>query len=313
LIRKAGYQIVSNKADFMALKPKDQKVMAYNEWLQDSKAMPYVMDMTEKDITLPEFTAKAVELLYNPKGFFLMVEAGKIDWACHANDATAAIENTISFDNAIRVAVDFAEKHPLDTLIVITGDHECGGLTLGFAGTHYESYFNILGNQKVSFQKFTDEILKSFKEGCAGSCTFSAVKPLITKYFGFKFEGDPKTDAMVLAPFQVKQLEDAFRQSMLGKKERSKNMETYLLYGGYDPLAVSLTHILDNKAGLGWTSYKHTGVPVSTSAMGVGAEIFGGYYDNTDIAHKIMSIMGLEPKVHYACDENDAVRLAVNQ
>jgi alkaline phosphatase len=56
---------------------------------------------------------------------------------------------------------------------------------------------------------------------------------------------------------------------------------------------------LNNKAGLGWTSYKHTGVPVTTSAMGKGAEIFNGYYDNTAVALKIMSIMGIESKIHY--------------
>ena len=87
---------------------------------------------------------------------------------------------------------------------------------------------------------------------------------------------------------------------MGGEEEASKNPETYLLYGGYDPLTVSLTHILNNKAGLGWTSFKHTGVPVSTSAMGVGAAIFNGYYDNTDIAKKIMSVMGVPAQVQYA-------------
>ncbi len=68
-----------------------------------------------------------------------MVEGGKIDWACHANDAAAFIQNTIAFDNSIAKAVEFAKKHPEETLIVVTGDHECGGLTLGFAG--YKVWF----------------------------------------------------------------------------------------------------------------------------------------------------------------------------
>lgn len=66
------------------------------------------------------------------------------------------------------------------------------------------------------------------------------------------------------------------------------------------PWAVTLTHILDQKAGMGWTSYKHTGVPVSTSAIGVGAKQFNGSYDNTDIATKIMESMGIAPKVYLA-------------
>ncbi|MDQ7032439.1 MAG: alkaline phosphatase, partial [Desulfonauticus sp.] len=75
--------------------------------------------------------------------------------------------------------------------------------------------------------------------------------------------------------------------------------QTYLLYGGYDPLTVTITHLLNNKAGIGWTSYKHTGVPVPTSAIGVGANLFNGYYDNTDIAKKIMQVMGIKPKVYF--------------
>ena len=72
---------------------------------------------------------------------------------------------------------------------MVTGDHECGGLTLGFAGTKYDSYYNVLSGQKVSFQKFTDEILKDFK---AQGGSFEQMKPIITAQFGLKFEGDPR-------------------------------------------------------------------------------------------------------------------------
>jgi alkaline phosphatase len=289
---------VTDKQKFLALTPKDGKVLAVNEWLQDGGALPYVMDMTEKDITLPEFTAKGIELLDNPKGFFMMVEGGKIDWACHANDATAALENTLAFDKAIAEAVAFYKKHPEETLIVVTGDHECGGLTLGFAGTKYASNFEILGNQNISFQKFTDEILKGLKE--TGKADLTTIKPLITKHFGLKFEGDAKADPMVLDAHEVAQIKEALGKSLIGDQEGSKNPETYILYGGYDPLAVSLTHILNQKAGLGWTSYKHTGVPVTTSAIGVGSAAFNGSYDNTDVAMKVFKIMGLNPEVHLA-------------
>ena len=189
---EAGYKVIKNKADFMALKPGDGKVIAINEWLQDSGAMPYVMDMTEKDITLPELASKAIEMLDNDKGFFLMLEGGKIDWACHANDGVASILNTISFDDSVKVAVEFAKKHPEETLIVVTGDHECGGLTLGWAGTSYGSYYDILGAQKVSFQKFSDEIMAKYVKDCAGKCSFDDLKALITENFGLKFEGDSK-------------------------------------------------------------------------------------------------------------------------
>ncbi len=290
--RENGYTIVTDKESFTALTPADGKIIAWNAWLQDSGALPYAIDMTEKDITLPEFTAKAIEMLDNDKGFFLMVEGGKIDWACHANDGRSAVSNTIAFDQAIAQAVAFAEKHPGETIIVVTGDHECGGMTLGFAGTQYETYYNILNNQKLSFQAFDDEVFKNF------TGDFEALKPIITEKFGLKFEGDPAQDIMVLAPFQIAQLQTAFERAKAGETEKPANEETLLLYGEYNPLSITLTHILNQKAGLGWTSYSHTGVPVATMAKGVGEEIFNGYYDNTDLALKLFSIMGVEPVVH---------------
>ena len=302
---------MTNKADFTKLQPGDGKVLAWNEWLQDSKALPYVMDMRENDLTLVDITVKAIELLDNPNGFFLMVEGGKIDWACHANDATASITNTLSFDKAIAEAVTFGRQHPAETLIVVTGDHECGGLTLGFAGTQYESNFTVLGRQQVSFQKFTDEMVAKFKHDCKGSCTFNDIKPLITANFGLKFDGDPKADPMVLEPYQSESIQQAFGRSMSGEAESATDVATAVLYGGYDPLTISLTHVLNNKAGLGWTSYSHTGVPVTTSAMGIGAETFNGYYDNTDVGLKIMAVMGIAPKVHLA-GEPTTMRLAAN-
>lgn len=195
-------------------------------------------------------------------------------------------------------AYDFYEQHPEETLILATGDHECGGMTLGFAGTKYATHFDVLSNQKVSFQKFSQEIIPEFQKQGLG---FEQVQPVITEVFGLKFQGDPK-DHMVLKPHEVQKIKKAYERSMAGTQERSDNEETYLLYGGYDPLSVTLTHILNQKAGIGWTSYKHTGVPVTTSAVGVGAEKFNGAYDNTDLGLRVMEIMGFEPKVHYASD-----------
>ena len=162
----------------------------------------------------------------------------------------------------------------------------------------------------MSFQKFSDEIFGKFKEDCKGSCSFEDIKPLITESFGLKFEGNVKEDYLILEDFQAAQIREAYNRSMGGEKEKSKDKATYLLYGEYDPLTVTLTHILNQKAGLGWTSYKHTGVPVSTSAVGVGAETFNGYYDNTDVALKIMAVMGVDPKVHHVAQTSSDVRTA---
>ena len=286
--KKNGYKIVKNRRQFMALTKKSGKVIAFNKNLPDGKALPYHMDNTSEDITLAEFTKKGIELLDNPKGFFMMVEGGKIDWACHANDAVASIKDTLVFDEAIRVAYDFYEKHPGETLIVVTGDHECGGLTLGFAGTAYASHFDILKHQKSSFKVFTDRIMAEYKKAHAGKAQFEDMIPLLKEYFGLKTAGEGQ---LVLKDYELAELRKAFIQSMAGVKI-NKGTADYLLYGGYDPFTVKITHILNRKAGLAWTTYSHTGVPVLTSAIGVGAETFNGYYDNTDVAKKLMAVMG---------------------
>lgn len=99
--------------------------------------------------------------------------------------------------------------------------------------------------------------------------------------------------AMVLSDREAEEIHRAFERTLQGEQERSKDEATFLLYGGYEPLSVKLTQILNQKAGIGWTSYAHTGIPVALFASGVGAEIFSGYYDNTDVAWKTMSIAGL--------------------
>ena len=299
-IKKAGYTVTSTRKDFEKLSKRSGKVLAYNEWLQDSGATPYEIDRRAEDISLAEFTAKGIELLDNPNGFFMMVEGGKIDWACHANDAKAAVMDTVAFDEAVQEALAFYKKHPSETLIVVTGDHETGGLTLGFAGTKYKTNFAVLKQQSISFRQFTDTVMKPFKAAANGKTTFADIQPKITESFGLKFEGDASADPMVLKPFEVAKLQDAFVLSMAGQLIKNSSPQAAVLYGSYDPLVVAITHIVNNKAGLAWTSFKHTGTPVVTSAIGVGADSFNNHYHQTEIAKKIMAVMGITPEVRVA-------------
>lgn len=303
---KNGYTIVNNRADFMKLKP-GNKVIAYNANLPDGKALPYAMDSTADDISLAEFTAKGIELLDNPKGFFMMVEGGKIDWASHANDAVATIYDTLAFDDAVKKAVEFAANRPEETLIVVTGDHECGGLTLGFAGTKYESAYDVLKGQKISFQVF-ESMVREYREKNAGNTSFDDFFPLIEENFGLKTIGN---DHMTLMDYELKSLKDAFLRSMAELREKGQG-EDYLMYGDYEPLAIKVTHILNQKAGLAWTSYSHTGAPVTTSAMGVGNAIFNGYYHQSELGKKIMSAFGFSPERLAMDSEADDCRLAAN-
>jgi alkaline phosphatase len=296
-----GFVFANTRTEFDALDKDSGRVIAVNPYLDGSNAIPYALNRMAADgpgeayegsVTLAEFTAKGIELLKNRRGFFMMVEGGKIDWACHANDARAAIEDTIAFDDAIGVAVEFAKKHPRDTLIVVTGDHECGGMTLGFAGTVYETYYEKMAAQKVAYDDFDSKILTAYKT--AGGDGFKDIDPgmwqIILENYGMDGNGATADTDDDLTDFEKSLLEDAFDKAIVGYNANNDE-ENNLLYGYYNPLSVTLTHLLNRKSGLAWTSYSHTAVPVPVLAMGAGAKIFDGYYDNTDVAQKIAKIM----------------------
>jgi alkaline phosphatase len=288
-----GYSYVDTRSEFEALNPESGKVIATLEQFRtntsDACALPYVLDLDEQTsedntITLSEFTSKGIELLYDSVGFFMMVEGGKIDWACHANDVVTAAHNTVEFDKAIGVALEFYNAHPDETLIIITGDHECGGLTLGYSATNYETAFQKLNHQRVSFTSFTGTVDSMRKN----NVNFNVAMEIAQDAFGI---GDTTLD-LGLSTYETNLLKDAYIRSMLGISHHDDE-EIKVIYGYYDPFTVTLTHILNNKAGIDWTSYSHTGVPVPVFAKGQGQHEFNGYYDNTDIAKRIIDIAKL--------------------
>ncbi len=301
-----GFKFVTNRADFDAINNNESKpviatldMLAREQYSGDGSAMPYTIDLAkiesvDNKISLADFTAKGIELLNNKDGFFMMVEGGKIDWACHANDAATAAYEVVAFDEAVGVALAFAAKHPKETLIVVTGDHDCGGLSIGFAGTEYESAFELLANSKTSYLGFTEASQKMIANGA----TFEQLLAFACTEFGFTNNVKDGTDGVItmtseLSDYEVSKLRDAYMKS--SKSIKFNDADKYrAAYSGYDPFTTTCTHILNNKAGVDYTSYTHTGVPVMVFAQGANADIFSGYYDNTDIAKKIMLAGGLK-------------------
>ncbi len=288
IAKENGFSVVNNKRDFLKISSSEKKYIAYDKYLDSSYALQYEIDRPDDSISLAEFTKKGIEVLENKEGFFMMVEGGKIDWACHANDAKASIEDTIAFDKSIQVALEFYKKHPNETTIIVTGDHETGGMTIGFSGTGYSTYFNKIKKQDMSYDKF-NQIFYNYKENTKNP-TLKNFFPEIEKHFGLKIDSK---DEMGLSTYEYNKLQDAFKMSLKNPKNRKYGEKENLLYGYYEPLTVTLTHILNQKAGIAWTSYSHTAVPVPTFAIGIGNNSFNGYYDNTDIAKKIKAILGL--------------------
>ena len=289
LAQEAGYTVARTYAEAEAISADTDKAIIIEENLADDDAIPYELDRTEDMWSLADYVEKGIEVLDNDTGFFMMCEGGKIDWACHANDAASSIHDTQALADAVQVAIDFAAEHPDETLILVTGDHETGGLTIGFAGTDYDTYLDLLENQKISYAKFDSDYVASYKEN---KTPFEDVLSDIEELFGLKAQG-AADDKLVLTEYEMEQLRAAYEKSVNGTAASQYEQEEYVLYGTYEPLSVTITHIINNKSGISFTSYSHTGLPVAVLAEGAGAETFNGYYDNTQIYHKMADLLDI--------------------
>lgn len=310
LAEKAGYKVVKTQAEAEALTAEDGKAIVIDEHLADSDAMAYELDRQDDEWGLADYVEKGIEVLDNDNGFFMMVEGGKVDWACHANDAASTIADTIALDNAVEKAVKFYEEHPDETMILVTGDHETGGLTIGFAGTDYDTFLKNFENQKISYAKYDSDYVAAYKEN---KTDFDTVMQDVTELFGLAAPQDeteeatqqkdsadlhPESEndgALEMTAYEYEQLKQAYETTMSRTGEEEEyGQEEYVKYGSYEPLTVTITHILNNKSGINFGSYAHTGLPVEVLVKGVGAETFDGYYDNTDIYNRMAELTGVE-------------------
>lgn len=309
LAEAAGYKVIKTQAEAEALTAEDGKAIVIAETLADSDAMSYENDRAEDEWSLADYVEKGIEVLDNETGFFMMVEGGKIDWACHANDAGSTIADTIALDDAIAEAVEFYNEHPEETLILVTGDHETGGLTIGFAGTDYDTFLTNISNQKISYAKYDSDYVAAYKEN---GTDFDTVMADVTELFGLTAPSEdqveteatmdskdqhPESDdtgSLEMTQYEYDKLKAAYETTMARTGEEEIGQEEYVLYGSYEPLTVTITHILNNKSGVNFASYAHTGLPVAVFAQGNGQELFEGYYDNTDIYNNLAALTGVQ-------------------
>lgn len=294
VLEQNGYLIADTRDEIMALGSSSDKVYAVSPVLNSSDAMPFALDAGHDDLSLADFVSKGIDVLDNESGFFMVCESGMIDWACHAHDAATAISETLVLEDAVGEAMEFAEEHPGETLIIVTADHETGGMALGYAATGYDIRFSILEGQKLSYSAF-NKIFSDMKKSDP-QLMMSDMLPVVKENFGLIAPDDPdaaleKNEDRVLTAYEYERLSSALSES-LGNSKTGKD-ESMLLYCGYEPITVTLTHILNHKAGIGWTTYAHTGELVPVFAYGAHAQSFSGSYDNTDIFKKLVSICGL--------------------
>jgi len=288
LAAKSGYNVVKTKAGFDALKPGCGRTWC----VFGDESMDFVIDSPKDVPTLADMVAKSIELLDNPNGFFIMGEGGKLDYGAHANDPATVVRETVAMDDAVKVALEFAKKHPEETLIITTGDHETGGMTMGFGGTGAKFRIELLAYQKCSTDAFSNMIADKIRAN--PKITFNDVKADVTAKFGLIFDKAAATDRdkrhLLLNAAEIDILKKAFKTDV--GMVLSNAVETR----AHDAarrrkFAAAARRLLSNHAGIGWTTGSHTAMPTMTTSQGCGAENFVGIMNNSDIALKLKALL----------------------
>ena len=295
-LSEKGYKYINAREDIESLTSIaiDGKVIAISPVLDPYATIPYAIDKEKyaNTFTIAEHTKKCAEFLYGDgkSGFFIMVEGAKIDWACHANDAATVIHEVINFDNAIKEAVEFYNKHPKETLIIVTGDHETGGLSIGKTETTTNLYLHHLKNQTISFTEFSFKV-SNYRYN---ELSFEEILLEIKQYFGIEPYNGENPD-FYLSYSDIEKLRAAYDISMMDPLIRPPlNWDEYTKYGFYDPITTTALKAVNEKAGISWSTYSHSGLSVPVYALGNGEKIFMGFYQNTDIFFKLKELMKLK-------------------
>ena len=230
--------------------------------------IPYAIDRKPDDLTLEQIVQTAIPFLaarYDK--FFMMVEGGMIDYASHGNDAATVFGEVIAMDEALRVAYEFYLSHPDETLIVVTADHETGGMALG--NSDYTLNLQLLQHQQCSAWILSDKVSALFK---GNKPKWEDVKQVLTESLGLYNQ------------VEVSKEEDATLQKAYKKAISHKGNDMKTMYKDINEIGALAVKMLNDKSKIGWTTNAHSAHAVPIFAIGVGAERFSGWHDNSDIA-----------------------------
>ena len=280
LAEDAGYTIAHGYEEALAITnnqaPSTDKlilVQSGDTGIVNCYNMPYTIDRKENDLTLAQIVSTAIPFLQKRYDrFFMMVEGGMIDYAGHGDDAVTAFGEVWDMNDALEVAFNFYKAHPDETLIVVTADHETGGLALGNGGSKLD--LALLQYQKCSAWILSDLFTQLFKEN--KKPTWAQVQQLYRDKLGF-------WDKVEISADEEKELKALYKAACAKKVK-----DTETLYKTIHKLGDAGVALLNKKAHVGWTSHSHTAHAVPIFAIGVGAEKFSGWHDNTEIAPLIL-------------------------
>ena len=262
-----GYTIITTKDELNDLSSQTKKVwgmFAQSNMLHNIDRARFAPD----EPSIADMTKKAIEILsQDPDGFFLVVEGSQVDWSSHGNDPAGTISEYIAFDKAVGIALDFAESNPQKpTLILVFPDHDNGGMSLG----SYES-----GSDIFQPSDMVDPIKNA-------SHTADAVAYLIYTSINDSGPDSARIHDIIADNYGILDITAAEMDTII------KDLNDTLSYN----LARILGHMLSDRAGIGWTTFGHTGHDVPMFSYGL--EHPPKTLENTDIARICAEAMGFD-------------------
>lgn len=253
---------------------------------KEQEDLPYMLDRQDDDTQLSDFVKAGIAYLdrhFGQKGFFMMIEGGKVDWGCHGNDAVAAFQELTDMSYSVDLALEFLARHPNETLIVITADHETGGLMIGSG--KYEAHPELLAWQKGSNVALTEKFREAFfpEDKPYKAPSWEAVKGFFSDNLGLwtNVEVSEKEEA---------NLKEVYDQTF--GKGGNKNLSSSSLYSVNSKLVDEAVRCLDRTAGYRFSYGTHSGSPVGLYVTGAGHEAFREVRDNAEIAPLIAKLAG---------------------
>ena len=245
----------------------------------EEQALKYAVDCQADDPTIVDYTDAAIGYLEREagkRGFLLMVEAGHIDYCAHDNDAVTTFEEINDLSESVQLALDFYAKHPKQTLIIITADHETGGLSVG--SHDYVMYPQNLAYQRCSMVALTAK-MRAMRE--RGDLAWESMRALLSAELGL-------WDQVKLSDADETLLKECFERDFVRTAE-----QVVSLYNHNEKLASLAIEVLNRASQIKWISLDHTGMQVPLFVKGAGQEYFYDCFDNTDIPKAIAKAMGL--------------------
>ena len=240
----------------------------------------YTIDSIADALTLPIITQACLDhlLRVSPEKFFMMVEGGNIDHALHANDGGAAIKEILNFNQAIDIAYQFYKQHPDETLIVVTADHDTGGMTIVNPHLGYNAHLEIIDYQRHSKEGFEDYCKKTLENNITP--TWPEMKEYLTQHFGMWKQ----------VPITEKQ-EALLKETFDNTFEKLDSEDERTLYANFNQFVKTVYKTFNDVAGIGFVATSHTGNPVPVFAVGDGASAFSSLNNNIEIPEKILKLV----------------------